>query len=243
MPGMGTLADMAMILAGSFVGMLLKKGIPERFKKTIFEALGAAAFLIGQSGVLIGVLKSDGQGGLESQYILLLILSLVIGGAVGEWLRLDRLFDKVGEAMKRRVGKNDSGTDIGAGFVNCTLLFCAGAMSIVGAIQDGLGDPTTLLAKGMLDCVSAILFTAVYGAGVPLSALAVGLYQGGLTLLTFLIRPWLTEAVTLQMSLVGSAVMMLIAFSLWDIKKFNVANLIPAALMPLAFSLLSGLWA
>ena len=217
MPGMGTLADMAMILAGSFVGMLLKKGIPERFKKTIFEALGAAAFLIGLSGVLTGV--------------------------VGEWLRLDRLFDKVGEAMKRRVGKNDSGTDIGAGFVNCTLLFCAGAMSIVGAIQDGLGDPTTLLAKGMLDCVSAILFTAVYGAGVPLSALAVGLYQGGLTLLTFLIRPWLTEAVILQMSLVGSAVMMLIAFSLWDIKKFNVANLIPAALMPLAFSLLSGLWA
>lgn len=242
MPGIGTLANVAMILIGSFVGMLLKKGISERFQTIIFQALGTSAFLIGLSGVLTGVLKTDGQGGLESQHILLLILSLVLGGVIGEWLRLDRLFDRAGEAMKRRFSRSALGADVGVGFANCTMLMCAGAMSIVGAVQDGMGDPNLLIAKGMLDFVTAVLFTTAYGIAVSLSAAAVGLYQGALTLLAFLVRPYLTDIVVLEMSLVGSAAMMLIAFDLWKIKKFNVANLIPAAFVPLLFSLVSGLW-
>ena len=130
---------------------------------------------------------------------------------------------------------------MGAGFANCTILFCAGAMAIVGSVQDGLlGDPTMLIAKGMLDGIMSVLFATVYGLGVPLSALSVGLYQGAVTLLAVLIKPYLTDLVVTQMSLVGSAVLMLIAFNLWDVKKFNVANLIPAAFMPLLFSLFQG---
>ena len=244
MPGIGTLANVGMILGGSIIGMFLKKGVPERFKTIVFQALGTATFLIGLSGVLSGVLKTNDSGGLDSQYILLLILSLVLGGVLGELLRLDRLFDQVGEKIKRAFSKQAAGTDVGTGFANCTILFCAGAMAIVGAVQDGLaGDPTMLIAKGMMDGIVSVLFTTVYGVGVPLSALAVLVYQGSITLLAFLVKPYLTDAVVLQMSLVGSAVLMLIAFNLWEIKKFNVANLIPAAFLPWIFSLVSRLWA
>ena len=244
MPGIGTLANVGMILGGSIIGMFLKKGVPERFKTIVFQALGTATFLIGLSGVLSGVLKTNDSGGLDSQYILLLILSLVLGGVLGELLRLDRLFDQVGEKIKRAFSQQAAGTDVGTGFANCTILFCAGAMAIVGAVQDGLaGDPTMLIAKGMMDGIVSVLFTTVYGVGVPLSALAGLVYQGSITLLAFLVKPYLTDAVVLQMSLVGSAVLMLIAFNLWEIKKFNVANLIPAAFLPLIFSLVSRLWA
>lgn len=244
MPGIGTLANVGMILGGSIIGIFLKKGVPERFKTIVFQALGTATFLIGLSGVLSGVLKTNDSGGLDSQYILLLILSLVLGGVLGELLRLDRLFDQVGEKIMRAFSKQAAGTDVGTGFANCTILFCAGAMAIVGAVQDGLaGDPTMLIAKGMMDGIVSVLFTTVYGVGVPLSALAVLVYQGSITLLAFLVKPYLTDAVVLQMSLVGSAVLMLIAFNLWEIKKFNVANLIPAAFLPLIFSLVSRLWA
>ena len=244
MPGIGTLANILMILGGSLVGMLIKKGVPERFKAIIFQALGASTFIIGLSGVLSGVLKANGAGGLESQYILLLILSLVLGGILGELLRLDRLFDRAGDKIKQLFSKQASGTDVGTGFANCTILFCAGAMAIVGAVQDGLlADPTMLIAKGMLDGIVSVLFATVYGVGVPLSAISVGVYQGLITLLAVLIKPYLTDAVVLQMSLVGSDVLMLIAFNLWDMKKFNVANLIPAAFIPLLFSVVSRLWA
>ena len=206
MPGIGTLANVGMILGGSIIGMFLKKGVPERFKTIVFQALGTATFLIGLSGVLSGVLKTNDSGGLDSQYILLLILSLVLGGVLGELLRLDRLFDQVGEKIKRAFSKQAAGTDVGTGFANCTILFCAGAMAIVGAVQDGLaGDPTMLIAKGMMDGIVSVLFTTVYGVGVPLSALAVLVYQGSITLLAFLVKPYLTDAVVLQMSLVGSA--------------------------------------
>ena len=241
MPGLGTLINMGMILAGSLVGMLIGKGVPERFSKIIFQALGASAFLIGLSGVFTGMLQVGETGALESQHTLLLILSLVLGGIVGELLRLDRLFDKAGEAIKNRFGGKEGQRDVGEGFANCTILFCAGAMAIVGAVQDGLlGDPTILIAKGILDGIVSVLFATVYGLGVPLSALSVGIYQGVVTLLAVLIKPYLTDLVVLQMSLVGSAVLMLIAFNVWDIKKFNVANLIPGAFMPLSFSLFQG---
>ena len=184
MPGLGTLINMGMILAGSLVGMLIGKGVPERFSKIIFQALGASAFLIGLSGVFTGMLQVGETGALESQHTLLLILSLVLGGIVGELLRLDRLFDKAGEAIKNRFGGKEGQRDVGEGFANCTILFCAGAMAIVGAVQDGLlGDPTILIAKGILDGIVSVLFATVYGLGVPLSALSVGLYQGAVTLL------------------------------------------------------------
>ena len=116
-------------------------------------------------------------------------------------------------------------------------------MAIVGSIEDGImGNPTTLYTKGIIDAISAVIFGSVYGVGVLLSAGSVFAYQGVLTLLASLIAPYLGEVVVGQMSLVGSAVLMLIAFDMWEIRKFNVANLIPAAFMPLVFSVVQNLF-
>ena len=168
-----------------------------------------------------------------------MLLSLVVGSVIGEAIRIDRFFDFVSDRLKKAFSSKAG--NIGEGFASTTILFCAGAMAFVGSVQDGLlGDPTMLIAKGMLDGIMSVLFATVYGLGVPLSALSVGLYQGAVTLLAVFIKPYLTDLVVTQMSLVGSAVLMLIAFNLWDVKKFNVANLIPAAFMPLLFSLFQG---
>ncbi len=241
MIGIGTLVNCGAILLGGSVGMTLKKGLPERFRKIIFDAAAAAVFLIGISGVMAEGLRAAQDGSLSSQYMLILILALVFGAVVGELLRIDRLFDRTGEAIKKRFSKGEG--NIGEGFAHTTILFCAGAMAIIGSIQDGVqGDPGMLYTKAVLDAISSVIFGAVFGPGVLLSAGSVLIYQGSLTLLSGLVAPYLGAVVVSQMSMVGSAVLMLIAFNMWELRSFNVANLIPAAFMPLLFSLITGLF-
>lgn len=242
MIGMGTLFNTAAVLAGGTAGILLKKGLPERFRKIVFDAAATAVFLLGIAGVLSAGLHADEGGAISSQHMLVMLLSLVSGAVVGEVLRIDRGFEKAAEWIKKKFsGSGDS--RLGEGFAATTVLFCAGAMAIVGAIEDGvLGNPTTLYTKGVLDAISGVIFGSVYGAGVLLSAGSVLIYQGTLTLLASLLAPYLGDVVVSQMSLVGSAVLMLLAFDMWGIRKFNVANLIPAAFMPLVFSLLGRLF-
>ncbi|MBE6994235.1 MAG: DUF554 domain-containing protein [Ruminococcaceae bacterium] len=238
MIGIGTLANAGAILAGGCVGMLLKKGLPERFRKLIFDAAATAVFLIGISGVMSEGLHAAQDGSLSSQYMLVLILSLVFGAVVGEALNINDLFQKAGDAIKKRFSKGES--NVGEGFAATTILFCAGAMAIIGSIQDGVqGDPSLLYTKAVLDAISSVIFGAVYGVGVLLSAGSVFLYQGVMTLLAGLVAPYLGDVVVSQMSMVGSAVLMLIAFDMWEVRKFNVANLIPAAFMPFVFSLIT----
>ncbi len=240
--GIGTIFNAIAILVGGTVGILLKKGMPERFRSIVFDATATAVFLIGLTGVMSGALTAAQDGSISSQYVLILLLSLVSGAIVGEALRIDRGFDKVAEWIKTRFSGSGE-RKLGEGFAATTVLFCAGAMAIVGSIEDGiLGNPTTLYTKGVIDAISGVIFGSVYGVGVLLSAISVFLYQGTLTLLASLIAPYLGDVVVSQMSLVGSAVLMLIAFNMWEIRKFNVANLIPAAFMPLVFSLVQNLF-
>jgi uncharacterized membrane protein YqgA involved in biofilm formation len=160
-----------------------------------------------------------------------LLLSLVLGAIVGELLRIDRLFDKAGEKLKSLFKNSDSG--MGTGFANTTVLFCAGAMAILGSIEDGvLHNPATLYTKSMLDGISAMIFSTVYGCGVLFSAGSVLIYQGLITLLSTFIAPYLGEVLVCQMSMVGNAVVMLIAFGMWGFKEIKIANLIPATFMP-----------
>ena len=240
--GMGTIFNTIAVLVGGTVGILLKKGMPERFRKIVFDATATAVFLIGLTGVMSGALVAAEDGSISSRYVLILLLSLASGAVVGEAMRIDRGFEKVAEWIRK---KFSSGGDnkLGEGFAATTILFCAGAMAIVGSIEDGImGNPTTLYTKGIIDAISAVIFGSVYGVGVLLSAGSVFAYQGVLTLLASLIAPYLGEVVVGQMSLVGSAVLMLIAFDMWEIRKFNVANLIPAAFMPLVFSVVQNLF-
>lgn len=241
MIGIGTIVNCGTILVGGTVGMLLKKGMPERFRKLIFDAAATAVFLIGIAGVMENGLAAAADGSLSSQYMLVMLLSLVLGAVVGELICIDRGFDWAAEKIKSVFSKTEG--NVGEGFASSTILFCAGAMAIIGAIQDGvMGDPGLLFTKAVLDSISALIFGSIYGVGVLLSAGSVLIYQGLLTLLAAVIAPYLGDVVVSQMSLVGSAVLMLLAFDMWGIRKFNVANLIPAAFMPLLFSIIGNIF-
>ena len=233
MIGTGTLVNAAAIAAGGAVGLLFKKGLPERFKSIIFTGSSTAVFFIAVTGVITAGVTAAENGLLTSSYMLGLLLSLVIGGVIGELLRIDKGIDALAEHLL----KNAKGSS--EGFVTATVVFCTGAMAIIGAINDGAqGDPSMLYTKAAIDGITALVFASVYGAGVILSAFPILLYQGTITVFAGTIGGLLSQTVINQMSLVGSAVILLIAFSLWDIKKFNVANMIPAIFMPIVLSFL-----
>lgn len=231
MIGIGTLVNTAAILAGGGVGLLLKKGIPQRFQNMIFTATGTGIFFLAVTGVITACVTASSDGTLSADFGMVLLLSLVLGGITGELLRLDRGFERAGEWVRRRIGGSGNA---GVGFANATIIFCSGAMAILGSIQDAVqGDPSMLYTKAVLDGITALIFTTVYGRGVLLAAGSVLAYQGGITLLAGFAGGAMQPVVVTQMALVGNALLLLLAFSLWDIKKFNVANLIPATFFPI----------
>ena len=236
MVGIGTLVNTAGCLVGGCLGLILKKGIPQRMQDTIFTAAGTGVFFIGITGVVTASITASADGTLSSGYMMIMLLSLVLGGILGEILRIDRMFERVGAVIKKRMGSAGEG---GNGFAETTILFCSGAMAIIGSINDAvLGDPSMLYTKALLDCITGCIFAAVYGPSVLLSAFSVLLYQGTITGFAFLAGGSLAPVVVTQMGLVGNSILVLLGFSLMGVKKFNVANLIPATFFPILFHLL-----
>ena len=231
MIGLGNIVNAALIIVGAGLGMLFKKGIPERFKKIIFTGSATAVFFIGVIGVITASITAAEDGVLNSSYLMGLLISLVIGGIVGELIRIDKFFDLIGNKLSAKLSKGES--SVAEGFVTASVVFCAGAMAIVGGMNDGMGDPSMLYTKAVIDGITAMIFASVYGIGVMFSCISVFAYQGVFVVLSGIATRFLPAMVINQMSLVGSAVMMLIAFNLWDVKKFNVANMIPAIFMPI----------
>ena len=150
---------------------------------------------------------------------------------MGELIRIDKFFSFLGTKLSKKLSKGEG--SVAEGFVTASVVFCAGAMAIVGGMNDGMGDPSMLYTKAVIDGITAMIFASVYGIGVMFSSISVFAYQGAFVLLSGVATRFLPALVINQMSLVGSAVMMLIAFNLWDVKKFNVANMIPAIFMPI----------
>ena len=184
MVGLGTLGNMATILIGATIGTILKKVLKKKYQETIMNALGLAVMFIGISGGLQGIFRVDG-GILQTENIMLMIVSLALGAFLGELIDIEERLGRVGEWLKVKIKvKGDKGNNFVEGFVNSSLLFCVGAMAIVGSLQDGLtGDPSMLLAKGVIDGVSAIFFAGTLGIGVFFSVIPLGIYQGLITLL------------------------------------------------------------
>lgn len=213
----GTLVNAAVVLLGSGVGLMLRSGFAERYQKTVMQGLGLAVLLIGM------------EMALKTKNVLIVILSLVVGGLAGEWGNIDDKLNRFGawlsEQTKGRYG------DLGQGFVAASLIYCVGAMAIVGAIQDGLaGDATTLYAKSMLDGISSIVLSSALGAGVALSSISILVYQGSISLLAGQLSTVLGEAVIREMTAVGGVLIVGIALSMLEIKIIKVANLLPAIL-------------
>lgn len=242
MIGIGTIANVFAIVAGSLAGLFIKSGIPQKFRDTVMQALGLAVIVIGISGVLQGVYTITKHGNLERNHIMLMILSLVAGSILGETFDIETKLEKLAEWFQKKFGTKDG--SFVQGFVSTTLLYCVGAMAIVGSLEDGLfGSPDTLFAKSILDGISAVVFSATLGIGVMFSSVPVALYQGSITLLAIMIRPWLTDMVISQTSLVGSVLIMAIGINLLKLTTIKIANMLPAVFLPLIYYIITSFFA
>jgi len=221
----GTLVNAATVLAGSLIGLLLGKGIPSRLSDTIMKGLGLITVYIGITGML------DGKNALIT------ILSIVIGAVIGELCDLDGLLIKFSQKLEARFNKGDQKVSVAEGFTSASLLFCVGAMTIVGALQDGLsGNHTLLFTKATMDFVSSIIFASTLGFGVLLAAGSVLVIEGGIALLANLLSPVLNQGNTItEMAVVGSVLILGLGLNILGVTKLKVMNYVPAIFLPILF--------
>ena len=223
-----TLVNCGVIIVGCIIGLFIKGGIPERFNKIIMNGLSLCAMFIGFSGAL------------EGNNTIITIVSMAVGALIGELINIDKWLNKLGETIQKKLDKgNGKESRIAEGFVNASLLFCVGAMSIVGALQAGLaGNYDTIYAKTVLDGVSSIIFSASMGIGVIFSSVTVLLYQGGITLCASFLSGILSQAVIAEMTAVGSLTIVGLGLNLLEVTDIKIANLLPGILVPVVLGLI-----
>ncbi len=236
MIGLGTIVNVAAVLVGGGIGLLLRGGIKERFQKILMQALGLSTIVVGLSGTLKEMFVIE-NGALSTQGTLLLILSLVIGSFVGELCKIEQGMERTGEWLKAKVGAQNDARFVD-GFVSATLIICVGAMAIVGSLEDGLtGDPSTLYIKALLDGVLLIILASTMGFGALFSAIPLGLYQGAITLCAAFAQEWMSDRLISNLSLVGSVLIAAIGINVAFGKRFSPANMLPALLGPVIYEI------
>lgn len=235
MRGLGTLANVTLIIIGGLIGYFSGSKLPKRSQETLMLANGVAVLFIGVAGAMAGMLKVQGRD-LTTSGTLMMTISLALGSVIGELIDIDGKMEKFGEWLKRKTG-NAKDRRFVDGFVSCSLTVCVGAMAIIGSIQDGIsGDHSVLIAKGILDFVIVLVMTASLGKGCIFSAIPVGIFQGLVTLLAVFLEPIITKSALTDLSLVGSILIFLVGVNLvWD-RKNRVANMLPAVLIAALWS-------
>ena len=222
---LGTIVNALAIIAGGVLGVFLRKGIPDGYKATIMNGLGLSVFIIGLSGALGG------------EDILLMISSVVIGTIIGEAVKIEYGLERLGLWIENKVGAKEGG--IAKGFVTASLIFCIGAMAIMGALESGLtGNHEILFAKSLIDGIMAVILASTLGIGVAFSGAAVFLYQGLITITAAFMKPFLIESVITEMSAIGGLLIMAISINVLEIKKIRVGNMLPAVFIPIIYYIL-----
>jgi hypothetical protein len=218
---LGTIVNSLAILIGGFTGSLFKNKISSAYNETIMKALGLSVILIGLKGAL------------QVNNILLLIISLTLGTLVGELMKIEKGIENIGTWLERRFS-NQKG--IAKGFVTASLVYCVGAMAIMGALDSGLtSNHDILFAKSLIDGISSIIFSSSLGIGVCFSAISVFIYQGIITLTASLMKPYLIPSVVNEMSAIGGLLIVAIGVNMLEIKRIKVGNMLPAIFMPLLY--------
>lgn len=232
----GTIINTATVVGGSIIGLLIKY-LAGRFTfSPRVSALGSRLQDTIMKGVALCVLYIGISGSLKGENTLVAIISMALGGIIGEALDLDQKMQNLGDWLQsktKRFIKGDS--PIAEGFVTASLLFCVGAMAIVGSLENGLtGNYDTLKAKAVLDGISSIVFASSLGIGVMFSAVAIFLYQGSISLLAGVLSPLIgSAAVQNEMTCVGSLLIAALSLNMLGVTKIKVMNLVPACLMPI----------
>ncbi|MBO7253583.1 MAG: DUF554 domain-containing protein [Oscillospiraceae bacterium] len=226
---LGVLVNVITVIVGSCVGLLFKKGIPEKVSQAAMTGLGACTLYIGISGSLCG------------ENVLILIAAVVLGAIVGTLLDIDGAINRLADRVENKFRKEGQKASLAEGLVSATLLFCVGSMTVTGSIQAGLtGDHSVLITKATLDLVSSMMLASSLGWGVLLSAVSVFLIQGGLVLLAGIIAPFMNAGAINEMTCAGSLLIVMIGTNLMGITKIKVADYLPAILFaPLLHNIVS----
>ena len=216
---LGVIVNVITVILGSCIGLVFKKGIPERVSTAAMIGLGACTLYIGISGSLCG------------ENPLILIAAIVLGVIVGTLLNIDGAINKLANKVETTFKKEGSKTSLAEGLVSATLLFCVGSMTVTGSLQAGLtGDHSVLITKAMLDLVSSMMLASSLGVGVLLAAVSVFVIQGGLVLLAGVISPLMSSGAINEMTCAGSILIIMIGTNLMGITKIKVADFLPAIL-------------
>jgi uncharacterized membrane protein YqgA involved in biofilm formation len=237
---LATLVNAAAVIAGSLLGLLLRGRLRDAYRTAIQTGAGILTLVVGI------------QMAMKSSMIVALALALIVGGLLGEWWRIEDGILRLGDNLRRafRVGARDAvgadGSDgarnFAYGFLNASLLFCVGAMAIVGSFKAGTeGDYTLIFTKSVLDGAMAVVFTAAQGIGVAFSALSVLVYQGALTLLAGVVKPFVTDALIAEITGIGGALLLMIGINLLGIARLKTANFLPSIVLMVAFVILAPL--
>ncbi|MBM6775107.1 DUF554 domain-containing protein [Olsenella profusa] len=237
MIGLGTIINVALIVAGGAVGLLAGRLVPERVQEGLLRATGVAVLFIGLAGALAGMLSVGEDGAMVSGGSALVVASLALGTLVGELLDISAWFERLGTWLRRVSGNQDNARFLDA-FLTATFTVCIGAMAVVGAIQDGiLGDWSTLALKGVLDALIIASMAASMGVGCLFAAVPVAVLQGSVTLLARLLSPLMTDAALASLSCVGSILIFCVGVNLVRERTFNTANMLPAVVVAVALAL------
>lgn len=213
----GVIVNTLTVLIGSTIGLLCKKGIPDRLSDAIMKAIGLCTLAIGITGVLSG------------ENTLVLIISMVLGVLIGELLDLDGKVNRLVEKAASKTAGAGKAAQISQGFITACLLFCIGAMTIVGSLNAGLkGDQEMLFTKSLLDFISSIMLSATLGIGVLFSAVFVLVFQGAIVLLAGLLEPLLSASAIAELTCCGSLMILALGLNILGITKLKVINYLPA---------------
>ena len=225
---LGPVVNAVVVIVCSLAGCFFIKNLPSRIDETIKKALGL--FII-----YIGI-----KGSLENQRVLLMLMSLVAGAAIGELINLDSLINRLGAWAEKRLNMGGE-RPFSKAFVSTTILYCTGSMIIIGSLQSGLtGNHEILFMKSILDGVASVVFAASMGIGVAFSAVPLLIIEGGIVLLSGAIKDYLTPEIIREMSAVGSLIIAAIGFNFLGVKEIKVANFVPAVFIPLVYILIEG---
>lgn len=223
---LATIINVALILVGSAIGLLFKNLISDRLMSIITHALGLCVLGIGISGMV------------GTKDMLCVIVCMVAGTVIGELIDIERRLEQAGDLLRAKVTKGDSESRFTESFVNASLLFCVGAMTITGSIEAGLNhNYEIIVSKGVIDGVTSISFAATMGIGVAFSVIPLFVYQGAITLLAAWVGPYLPAAVVTEMSAVGGTLIVAIAINLLGLSKtkIKVGNMLPAMFLPIGY--------
>jgi hypothetical protein len=215
-----TLVNCSTVIIGSLIGLILHRRINESFKRVVYVGAGLISLILGI------------KMGLVTTRIVFMALALILGGILGEWWNVEGGILRLGEFLKKRFAKAETGKDFAGGFLNASVIFCVGAMTLVGAFKAGAErNYDLILTKSVMDGFMAIMLTAAMGIGVAFSAITILVYQGGITLLAGVLQPLVNELLLGELTAVGGVLVIMIGLNLLGLAKLKTANYIPALLI------------